>query len=269
MNLSHIARRCFVNAPFSYLAENIDRLLSLSLQPEIGLEGDVLYQCSLNDFQAIAGKLHAAGLSCTLHAPFFDLSVGALDQHIRKASRDKIRKAFDLIPIFKPKSIVCHLGFEENKHGYKEEQWFGFALEGWKELLEIAKSHHIPMMLENTYERSPKQLKRMLQALDSPFARYCLDTGHIQAFAKNRWQDWLPELEPWLGQLHLHDNNGDKDAHLPIGQGRFDFTSFSAYIAERKLSPLVTLEPHREEDLETSLLAFDRTFHISSKSTTS
>ena len=256
-DIHHITSRCFVNAPFDYLKDNIDTIISLGIQPEIGLENDILYTFSSEEFSEIADKLKDAALPCTLHAPFHELSIGALDPFIRKASRNKLRKAFDLIAIFQPRSIVCHLGFEQNKHGYKQEKWFKNSLEGWQELLGIAVANNTPLMLENTYEASPLQLKNMLQALDSPYARFCLDVGHTVTFAKNSWRDWLPELEPWLGQLHLHDNTGDSDTHLPVGQGVFDFEGFVTYLRERKLSPIMTLEPHKEEDVIPSLLAFD------------
>lgn len=258
MSLPHLKSRCFVNAPFAYLKANLDRFLSEGLQPEIGLEGDVLYSGNKEDFIQVARQLAAHNLGCTLHAPFFELSVGALDPYIRKVSRDKIRRTFDLIPVFQPRSIVCHLGFEKNKHGYKEKEWFRYSLEGWRELLALATEHDTPLMLENTYETNPAQHKKMLQALDSPRARFCLDVGHVLAFAENRWQDWLPELEPWLGQLHLHDNHGDHDAHLAIGQGIFDFNGLFTYLNQRGLSPILTMEPHHENGVEESFAALER-----------
>ncbi|MFH1215297.1 MAG: sugar phosphate isomerase/epimerase [Pseudomonadota bacterium] len=258
MSLPHLKSRCFVNAPFTYLKGNIERLLAEGIQPEIGLEGDVLYSQSREDFMQVADQLAAHNLSCTLHAPFFELSIGALDPYIRKVSRDKIRKAFNLIPIFKPKSIVCHLGFEANKHGYKESEWFQYSLEGWQEMLAIASAHETMLMLENTYETSPVQHKKMLQALDSPQARFCLDVGHVLAFAQNSWHDWLPELEPWLGQLHLHDNHGDHDAHLAIGKGIFNFKEFFTYLKQQGISPILTMEPHHENGIEESFAALEQ-----------
>ncbi len=257
-NFPHLTSRCFVNAPFPLLRENIDAFITNRIQPEIGLEGEVLYRLSSRDFRAIADRLQAAGLSCTIHAPFYELSPGALDPHIRRASRKKLLLAFELIEIFRPESIVCHLGFEENKHGYKEEEWFHHSLEAWRQLLEIATRHKTPMMLENTYELGPRQHKKILSALNSPYSRFCLDVGHVLAFAKGRWQDWLPGLAPWLGQLHLHDNHGGIDEHLAVGQGIFDFAGLFAWLRENGLNPLITLEPHQEEGLALSLTALDK-----------
>jgi sugar phosphate isomerase/epimerase len=70
-------------------------------------------------------------------------------------------------------------------------------------------------------------------------------------------------MQPWLGQLHLHDNNGDHDQHLAPGRGMVDFSGLFQYLRLHNLHPLITLEPHSEEDLwqaldyleETDLLA--------------
>jgi sugar phosphate isomerase/epimerase len=251
MAFSELKKNCFVTVPFLRLKQDLPAIVAQGIQPEIGLEGTVLYDEGLEDFCHVADTLHQAGLRCTLHAPFFELSAGSLDPYIRRLSRYKLQKAFDLIDIFRPASVVCHLGYEANKHGYKEEQWFSYSLEAWQQFLEFAEARQTPFMLENTYEYSPRQLKRVLTALNSPYARFCLDVGHVMAFANSRWQEWLPEMSPWLGQLHLHDNDGDRDLHLGLGEGIFDFDDFFAFLQSQGLKPLVTLEAHHEGGVET------------------
>jgi len=251
---AHITARCFVNAPFDRLMTDLLPLfLEHRVQPEIGLEGGVLYSYSEKDFRSVARQLCDAGLGCTLHAPFLDLVPGAIDRRIRQATRDNLKKAFDLIDIFQPVSIVCHLGYEENKHGWKQEEWFANAVEIWSEMLAISKANETPMMLENTFENNPTMHLRIFEQLDSPYARFCLDVGHVIAFARNTWQDWLPTLAPYLGQLHLHDNSGTGDDHLAIGKGVFDFTGLFSYLKANRLKPIITLEPHHENGLWESL----------------
>ena len=89
----------------------------------------------------------------------------------------------------------------------------------------------------------------MLKRLNTPFAGFCLDVGHLLAFAKSSWQQWLPAMLPWLGQLHLHDNAGGWDEHLAPGRGNFDFTGLVAFLKNSDLHPIVTFEPHSEADL--------------------
>lgn len=251
---SHITSRCFVNGPFERLVHGLLPLfLENSIQPEIGLEGSVLYTYGRHDFQKVAAQLNERGLSCTLHAPFLDLVPGSLDSTIRAASRNKLKRAFDLIEIFEPQSIVCHLGYEEPKHGFKKDDWCEAALETWQDLLETAIQYGTPIMLENTFEPDPEMHLKILQALNSPYLRFCMDVGHVISFAKNNWQDWLPTMAPYLGQLHLHDNDGCSDAHLGLGQGIFDFAGLFAFLQGHELEPIITLEPHHENGLLESL----------------
>lgn len=248
-----IASKCFVNVPWYELKNNyLDFILSKNIQPEIGLEGNCLYDEHQSEFMKISQQLQDHHLSCTLHAPFFDLAPGGLDPVILEKSRVKLRLAFELLDVFKPKSIVCHLQFEQSKQGYKFDKWYDTAIQTWSELVEFAGKRNIPVMLENTYENDPQAHQTILTELDSPYARFCLDVGHLMSFAKSDWRDWLPELAPWLGQLHLHDNHGDSDAHLAPGRGNFDFPSLFTYLNQNNLHPLITLEPHSEEDLEQS-----------------
>ncbi len=255
---SHILKKCFVNAPFPRLVKDLDLFLKHKINPEIGLEGDVLYTCEREEFSKMAKVLEDAGLSCTLHAPFFDLMPGALDPYILQATRNKLQRAFELTEIFRPKSVVCHLNFEDNKHIFKQDEWLQTSLATWRGLLDIAKNQQTPLMLENTYETGATHHEQVLTALDSPYARFCLDVGHTQTFAQNEWQDWLPQLSPWLGQLHLHDNDRSKDAHLAPGKGTFDFAGLFAYLEQEKLYPIITLEPHTEEDLWQSLESLEQ-----------
>lgn len=256
----HITSRCFINAPWYELKDHyLDLFLLHKIQPEIGLEGLCLYQETDDEFKRVAAILQQNELSCTLHAPFFDLAPGSLDPVILEASRNKLRQATRLIQIFRPKSLVCHLGFEENKQGYQKEQWQKTALDTWHILNEIAAPQGCLLMLENTYETSPDTHEDILEQLDSNNSRFCLDVGHLMSFAKSPWQEWLPRLSPWLGQLHLHDNSGESDQHLGLGLGNFDFKGLFQFLAAHHLAPLITLEPHSEDDLWQALRYLDDT----------
>ncbi|MFP7756113.1 sugar phosphate isomerase/epimerase family protein [Thermodesulfobacteriota bacterium B35] len=249
-----VTGRCFVNAPFERLSHDLlDLFLSHRLQPEIGLDGDCLWQCSDTDFNRVAHCLREKKLACTLHAPFTDLAPGGGEVRIVDLSRQKLGRAFALIRIFRPRSIVCHLGFEAHKHAARFDQWLQRSLTTWNELIPVAERAGTRVMFENTYEKDPSVHRRLLESLDSRSTGFCLDVGHLLAFAGTGWQQWLDELGPWLGQLHLHDNDGSGDAHLAIGRGTFDFQGLFTYLHQHGHRPLMTLEPHSEEDLRQSI----------------
>ena len=104
-------------------------------------------------------------------------------------------------------------------------------------------------MFENTYEVDPTIHAAMLTRLNTPSAGFCMDVGHLLAFANSSWQQWLPAMLPWFGQLHLHDNTGGRDEHLAPGRGNFDFAGLFAFLRTNQLHPIITFEPHSEGDL--------------------
>ena len=251
-----ITRKCFINAPFEQLEHGLlDTFLRNELQPEIGLEGECLWTRGDEAFVEVANNLQEKGLSCTLHAPFFDLMPGALDSRILDVTRQKLRRAFSLIKVFSPESIVCHLGYDEEKHSYKWDDWLRISVETWSEFLEVASASGTRVMFENTYEKLPEVHYHLFNELPGENFGFCLDVGHLMAYAGSTWQIWLDKLQPWLGQIHLHDNRGSRDDHIAIGQGQFDFQELFTHLRENNLSPLITLEPHSEDDLWKSLEA--------------
>ncbi len=255
---ANITGRCFINAPFDHLQSGLLELfIQYKLQPEIGLEGNCLWEAEKEDFQKLAASLQQHDLACTLHAPFFDLAPGGMDLKIREITREKLRRAFELIPLFHPRSIVCHLGYDDEKHSYKMDDWVRHSLETWSELIRFAEQHNTLVMFENTYETTPDVHLRLFEEISANNLRFCLDTGHLTAYAGTGWQLWLDALLPLLGQLHLHDNKSGRDDHIAIGHGNFDFVSLLEFIGEKKISPLVTLEPHSEKDLWLSLEAIE------------
>lgn len=257
-NLSRIIASCFVNIPFAEFDKYEQIVSQYRINPEIGLAGDALYSFPLQDFQDRAAWLQDRGLRCTLHAPFHDMLPGAQDQYVLQAVRDKLRRCFNLIEIFQPRSVVCHLGYVDCVHSYDLDQWLATSLETWREMLVVAALHATPVMFENTYEKGPHIHKLILESLNSPYARFCLDTGHLLAFASAPLSDWLQTLGQWLGQLHLHDNHGSRDDHLPIGRGDFDFPGLFSSLKRTGIKPIITLEPRSVDDLWGSLNALDR-----------
>lgn len=256
--IADIIARCFVNIPFTQFDRYVSLMVKYRINPEIGLDDDALYTCSRQDFQNKADFLSHNGLKCTLHAPFHDMYPGSRDPYILKAVRHKLRLCFELIEIFRPHTVVCHLGYLDSVHSYQFEGWLNTSLDTWRELDRLAASFSTPIMFENTYETSPEIHKSILTALDSPLAGFCLDVGHLLVFAGSSWQEWLAALGSWLGQLHLHDNRGLLDDHLPVGRGNFDFKGLFSNLKSRESMPIITLEPRSEKDLWESLNALDR-----------
>jgi len=107
--------------------------------------------------------------------------------------------------------------------------------------------------LENVYEADPEYLGLLLDALPPGRVGFCFDTGHFNAFAGSGLEAWIDRLGSRLIEIHLHDNKGALDEHLPVGEGTFPFARLFAILREKKLAPILTVEAHSEQNLAKTL----------------
>jgi len=240
-----------VNVPFTMLYEKyLEGFVKDGLNPEIGLDASALERFSREDFTKVAKQLHERHLKITLHAPFMDLSPGSPDPAIEAATRHRFEQVLKLLPVFKPKTVVCHAGYEWKRYLYIREAWIAKSIKTWEWLGTRISDEGARLMLENTYEDGPDDIKVLFEELEKLNVGFCLDTGHQAAFGSSPLETWLQSLGHFIEQVHLHDNDGNEDAHLALGQGEIDFSTLFDYLkANKKKPPVITLEPHKEEDL--------------------
>jgi len=243
--MREILAKVHVNIPFQDLLNKyLEKFLEWGINPEIGFNCFALDDT--NDvYFGVAEKIKSAGLKVTVHCPFMDLRPGAVDPLIRKVSEDRIKKTAGIAGQFSPLNIVGHPSFDKRYYVSNEDQWLESSIETWGAVLTAIEPYGASLCLENVYETGPHQIKALLKALDSPRAGFCLDTGHFNVFAKTPLEEWVDELGGYIKELHLHDNFGKADEHLPVGDGNFPFHHLFTML-KHDIKPVVTLEPHNE-----------------------
>jgi sugar phosphate isomerase/epimerase len=244
-----------INIPFEMFFDGYLELFETSgLNPEICLDAAALERFSKADFKKIAGIFQGNGRTITFHGPFADMAPGSQDPAILQLTRKRFQQVVELIEVFNPLTVVCHPGYDFRRHSYYREAWLETSLETWTDLGEKISQAGSRLMLENVYETHPGQMIPLFSQLAGSNIGFCFDVGHHYAFGKVPMKEWLSTLGPHLGQLHLHDNTGIEDEHRALGQGDIAFEPLFDYLRERSENqPVLTLEPHRAEDLEPSL----------------
>lgn len=256
-----IMRKVFVNIPFTMLWETyLDVFIHYGLNPEIGMDYKALNNFSMADFKKAAHRLEEHHLRVTFHGPFMDLSPGSIDGDIRAVTRKRFEQLLRLIPVFKPQTIVCHAGYDRRHYSWYREEWIEATLDMWTWFADRVNDAGSRLMLENVYEDGPEDIEALFEELAPHKVGFCFDIGHHVVFGKASMDSWLDSLGPYLGQVHLHDNRGDWDDHLALGLGTIDFAPFWAFLKESKRPlPVITLEPHEEEDLWPSFTELEKT----------
>lgn len=115
------------------------------------------------------------------------------------------------------------------------------------ELAQLALHEKITLMLENV----PSENGRPLESIDSfsyvmeavPGLGFHLDVAH--AFIENRMKgvkEYLDTFRHRLVHIHMHDNHGKHDEHLPLGAGKIDFRKVVKLLKEINYSNTITFE---------------------------
>ena len=153
------------------------------------------------------------------HAPFAELYPAAIDPRARRLALERFEQAYARMRAFDIRRMVVHSGYLPNVYF---PQWqVERSIEFWREFL-ADKPGDFALLIENVLDDTPDMLRDILVGLDDPRAGICLDIGHAFVAGKSPLEYWIDALAPFLRHAHLHDNNGDFDWHLPLGQGRID-----------------------------------------------
>ncbi len=238
----------FVSIPWELL---IKKYLSLVLENrinvEIGINAKALDNFGYLEFKDVARKLENEGIKVTVHLPFMDLSLGALDPWIKEASLRRIFFAMERAVIFKPLNLVLHSGYHKDYHREAREEWIDSFMESINKILEFAEELGLSISLENVFEPEPEFLKPVFENFKERLF-WCFDPSHARVFSKKGEMDWLESLYPYLKEIHCHDNHGEYDEHLAIGKGNIKFKEIFAFFKEKGIKPLLVSEAHNEED---------------------
>lgn len=244
-----------VNVPYPMLLDRIDFVTAKGIHPEIYLSGRDLDRCLEEDLERIGRHLREKNLEVTLHGPFMDLSPGGVDPKIKEVTVDRLSRTIEVAQILRPKVVVFHPGYDKWRFDGDVRLWLESSLETWRPLVKKAEAAGLTLALENVFEETPESLCALLEKIDSRSLGFCFDTGHHNVFSSASFLTWAESLGPYLKEVHLHDNRGEKDEHLPLGEGTFDFKGFFAVLERLQLHPIYTIEPHEEPHLWRSLEA--------------
>jgi len=229
-------------------------IIKHKINPEIGLDAIALDEFCTEDYKKAAHFFSKIGSKITVHGPFMDLSPGSQDPAIREITKKRFSQLLEVIKIIKPIHVVCHPGYESRRYSQFRESWIEKSIEIWRWLAENLQKSGSRLMLENVYEDGPEDISILFEKLEKYNVGFCLDTGHHFAFGKSDLETWIRILGKYIGHVHLHDNFGDSDRHMPPGKGGIDFTPLLNYLETRLDNlPIITFEPHDEKDYWPSL----------------
>jgi sugar phosphate isomerase/epimerase len=188
----------------------------------------------------------------SMHGPLFpdeDMGRGGAPAvnviHPEKSRRidsmDEIKRSLEVAEQIPFRFLILHLG-------EREDLWNERALEHSITALEHLRTFGhalgVKLLIENLQGEvtKPAHLVEILNAGHLPDIGVCLDVGH--AHLGDGVAAALEVLKPRIRSAHLHDNKGDKDAHLWPGDGTIAWDDTLAELKSAPQTPAGVLEIH-------------------------
>jgi sugar phosphate isomerase/epimerase len=239
-----------VHVPYHRIEDYLHFIKENRINLEIYFSSNSLDTINIPDIIKLREKLDY-NPSFTFHAPFMDLSPGAVDSKVRAITIERFSHVFKIAETLRPEVIVFHSGYEKWKYALRVDIWIEGSLKTWPPFIKRAVDIGTKIAIENIFEDEPANLRLLMEEMGCENFGICFDTGHFNLFSKIPLEEWLRQLKSYIIELHLHDNNRTFDDHLAIGEGTFDFDTLFSTLKDKNL--VYTIEGHTPEDIVKSI----------------
>ncbi|MBI5695675.1 MAG: sugar phosphate isomerase/epimerase [Nitrospirae bacterium] len=252
MSTHRKAPRVHVHVPLPEFPKFENTLRSLGVGMELYIGSQVIDGVTENDLHDLAARFDWGG-TMSIHSPFMDLSPGALDPKIGAATLERYLQVISFAEILRPDVVVFHSGYEAWKYAGKVGLWMEPSVRTWRKVMEHAEKIGVKVAVENIVDAEPDHMVQLADEVNHPLFGLCLDVGHREIFSELPVVDWARGFGRHIFELHLHDNLGAADDHMPIGEGVIDFDGLFEEVRALGIDPVYTLEAHSAEDAMVSL----------------
>lgn len=167
-------------------------------------------------------------LEFSIHAPYADTNLSADDDLVREWILKRIRASIRFASDLEAKNIVIHPGWTTATERFMRGRSWDLNIRSLRWLQKYAGDYGVECLLENVPNPTPYLLVtvddfRLFDEEMTPPLNYVLDIGH--ANLTGEIYDFMDAFGSKIKHVHVSDNEGEQDQHLPIGQGVINWES--------------------------------------------
>lgn len=210
------------------------------------------------EIRALATLRERYQLDYSLHGPCWDLNAASANRWHRDDVVAHYCRGLEIASAIGARVMTIHSGWLSDSKLDRSEAWHG-AVDTIGRCVPAAERAGIILAVENVgygptgMFHHPEEWADMARVLSSPAVKLTLDTGHaaLQGFdlaAAAR------AAGPLLAHIHLHNNNGQTDDHLPLPEGRLDFAPLVTALRHMAFTGQAALEIYTAAQQEEALL---------------
>lgn len=190
---------------------------------------------TISEISSLVDEVKPRGL--ILHAPFNELFPAAVDPKARQLAMERLGQAADAAKELGARKMVVHSGYMP--HVYFKDWHKERSVEFWNRFME---DRGIDIVIENVLEDEPYMMLDMMEKMGNDRIRLCLDTGHALCVSKVPVLEWVDVLSPYIGHLHIHNNDGKSDKHASLDDGILEMEDILERVTKRCGDVSITVE---------------------------
>jgi sugar phosphate isomerase/epimerase len=183
----------------------------------------------------------------SFHAPFADrIDITSLDPAVREAAVAEVIRACEAAALLGCDQVVLHPGPEREGRPPEAEflQHMHHAADSLNRVAARCCSLGVGLLLENMLAHllfgHVRDMMYLLGEIKTCQVGTCLDTGH--AHLAREMDIVIQKLSGHLKMVHINDNNGHRDDHLPPGDGSINWPSVIAELRRAEFHGVLVLE---------------------------
>jgi len=133
-------------------------------------------------------------------------------------------------------ATVLNVHYAKPPSFFPDEQVIGWHVEVLSRLCDEAAAVGVTIVLEHVPFAGSEQLEHIVAVTERvPLLRFHLDSGHAKLErGYDRWDEYLSALGGKLLHVHLSENDGTADQHLPLGSAPRSATKWPEHIRKLK-----------------------------------
>lgn len=164
-----------------------------------------------------------------VHAPFCDLNIASLNPALLRISLKAVEQSVAQAAHLEAKMFVFHPGFRGALDSFYPDLAWKVNLKSVEQISKLAESLSLPHAVENMPQSIPAVLSRVedfqefFSNMESVSLGFALDIGHSNIVGQTEL--FIRRFRRKISHVHLHDNQGDRDAHMELGVGTASWLS--------------------------------------------
>ena len=195
--------------------------------------------------------LESYNLKYSIHSPFMDVNIASLQEKSRLNSIEQIKTSIDLANKIDAESVVVHPGLMPFLARPFEDKVYAVANESIIELGNYGKDLGVCVTIENmpTFEGMIYQNIEDLDKLLTENEMFMtLDIGHANHAGYSSDEIYFDSIK----HIHAHDNFGDDDSHLALGEGSIDLKRIINDFESKNYDGIYIIEVNDEDSIKKS-----------------